>query len=394
MPPLAEEQQPTGEVQRTLYVGLLPENGTETSIAHQIVAVNLIQRSVKTYERHHPDLTLAADRVCGIPAFNCPIPNRGTPGQLWISWPAHNPLWHFLAIRPAASSGTRGSGLELRYVDYRGKRLLYQAHVPILNVLYDQNACGPYRDWQYAEHCLQCDGMDVAPGFRYCTSQPKTICESGNDQGNFSGVAIHDTGDELVLETVMTAGWYRYIQEWRFHRNGTITPRFKFAGTSSSCVCNVHNHHCYWRFDFDLHTPGNNLVEEYNSLPLIAHSNWHSQRFEIKRHRDYILHRKWRVRNTQSGEICEIIPGASDGVADTYGRGDLWVVRYHPNEIDDGYNNTTGSGTEANIDKFVNGEMVENQDVVVWYGAHFRHDVGAHGNECHTVGPILKLVHW
>jgi hypothetical protein len=34
--------------------------------------------------------------------------------------------------------------VELRYVDYKGKRVLYRAHVPILNVKYDGNACGPY----------------------------------------------------------------------------------------------------------------------------------------------------------------------------------------------------------------------------------------------------------
>ena len=36
----------------------------------------------------------------------------------------------------------------MRYVDYRGKRLLYRAHVPILNVKYNGDACGPYRDRQ------------------------------------------------------------------------------------------------------------------------------------------------------------------------------------------------------------------------------------------------------
>ena len=103
---------------------------------------------------------------------------------MWIAWPASNPVWRFLAVRPAASSGINGSGLELRFVDYRGKRVLYQAHVPVLNVKYDGDACGPYRDWQFEEHCIQCDGTDVAPGFRWCRSAPQTAC-SGNDGGNF-----------------------------------------------------------------------------------------------------------------------------------------------------------------------------------------------------------------
>jgi len=185
----------------------------------------------------------------------------------------------------------------------------------------------------------------------------------------------------------MEAGWYRYIQEWRFHVDGTIRPRFKFTATSNSCVCKVHNHHCYWRLDFDLHTPINNLVEEYNNPPIIPNTNWHKKVYEIKRLRDYGRHRKWRVSNTQSGEVYEIVPGPTDGVADAYGRGDLWVLRYHPTEIDDG---GSGVGTAADIDKFVNGEFVENQDVVIWYGAHFRHIVSEQGPaECHEVGPNL-----
>lgn len=394
MPPVAEEQSPTGEVERVLYVGLRPEAGS--SAAHQIVAVNLAKRMVETFPNRSPGSTLAGPQGCGLPASGCAGTARGVAGQMWISWPAHNPLWRFLAIRPSASSGTRASGLELRYVDFKGKRLLYQAHVPILNVLYDNNACGPYRDWIYEEHCFQCDGLDVAPGFRWSKTPPRTLCEADSDDGNFTGVSIHDYGDNLQLLTVMEAGWYRYIMEWRFFKDGTLTPKFKFAGTYSSCICKLHIHHCYWRFDFDLNTPGNNLVEEYNNPPIFPSSNWHKKRFEIRRNRDYSRHRKWRVRNTTSGEQYEIRPGAHDGVADAYGRGDLWVVRYHgAAEIDDGYNSTGGPGTAADIDKFVNGELVENQDLVVWYGAHFRHDVAEQGKHgCHEVGPTLKLMHW
>jgi len=54
-----------------------------------------------------------------------------------------------------------------------------------LNVLYDGDACGPYRDWIYEEWCFQADGTDVAPGFRWCPpgTPPRTICESGVDGG-------------------------------------------------------------------------------------------------------------------------------------------------------------------------------------------------------------------
>ncbi len=390
MPALVLDPGPTGEVQRTITVGLLPAPGS--NLPHQIVAVNMVTQRMQTFEGSRPVTSQAGSQTCGIPTFYCPAPARGTPGQLWINWPTVNPVWRILAVRPAASSGVSGSGLELRFVDYKGKRVLYRAHVPILNVKYDNDACGPYRDWQYEEHCMQCDGTDVAPGFRHTLTPPKTAC-NGSDSGNFTGVAITETECELVLTTEMEAGWYRYIQEWRFHIDGTIRPRFKFAAATNSCVCNVHTHHCYWRFDFDIRTAGNNLVQEYNNPPIIPNTNWHKKVYEIKRFRDYGRQRKWRVSNTQSGEAYDIIPGPTDGIADAaYGRGDVWVLRYHGNELDDG---GSGIGTAADLDKFVNGELVEDQDVVFWYGAHFRHNIQEQGTaECHEVGPTLSLVQW
>jgi hypothetical protein len=115
-------------------------------------------------------------------------------------------LWKFLAVRPAASSGTNGSGVELRYVDYQGKRLLYRAHVPILNVQYQNNACGPYLDWQWQEGMIEANGADVGPGFRLCPAPAQTILDTGQDAGNFLGTAIYVKGQEVVLVSEMQAG--------------------------------------------------------------------------------------------------------------------------------------------------------------------------------------------
>jgi hypothetical protein len=78
----------------------------------------------------------------------------------------------------------------------------------------------------------------------------------------------------------MLAGWYRYVSEWRLHANGTIRPRFGFGATTSSCVCVKHYHHAHWRLDFDLRTPGNNTVREFNDPPLVGGSKWHTKPFE------------------------------------------------------------------------------------------------------------------
>jgi hypothetical protein len=400
MPPLIEAAQPDGRIERTVAVGLLPLN---REVKHEIVGVNMIRQNVVRFDSRAPENAVAHNPICGITNANQATASKGTPGQVWVTvTQGGTTLWKFLVLRPAASSGTNGSGVELRFVDYRGKRVLYRAHVPILNVKYDNNACGPYRDWQYQEGMIQATGTDVAPGFRLCPTPATTILDTGSDAGNFLGVGIYVQGQEVVLVSEMQAGWYRYVSEWRLHANGTIRPRFGFSAVQSSCVCNTHHHHVYWRLDFDIRTPGNNIVREFNNpcLPGICPSNWHDKQFEIARPRDPGRHRKWRVQNTATGEAYDIIPGHEDGEAASFpdapfGRGDLWFLRYRATEIDDGVV-AVGPPYEAGISTWVSGESIANQDVVVWYGAHFTHDVTHEpaGTIGHIVGPDLVPVHW
>jgi hypothetical protein len=401
MPPLVQEELPDGRIERIVAVGLAPNEGMK---GHEIVGVNMITRQILRYprsERGCAPLTSAAHNpICGITSAGQPTAS-GVAGSVWVTvMQGGQTVWKFLLVRPAASSGTNGSGVELRYVDYRGKRVLYRAHVPILNVKYDGDKCGPYRDWQNEEGMIQAAGTDPAPGFRLCSAPAQTIIESGSDVGTFLGVAIYVQGQEVVLVSEMQAGWYRYVSLWRLHTDGTIRPRFGFSAVTSSCVCNVHHHHAYWRLDFDIRTAGDNLVREFNDPPIIPGTNWHDKNFEIRRPRDPAHKRRWRVMNKRTGEAYDVIPGANDGVATSgtdwpFPRGDLWVLRYHGNEIDDGVH-AIGPPYEAGIDAWVNGEAVNGQDVVIWYGAHFTHDVqgdppGQHG---HIVGPDLKLVKW
>lgn len=397
MPPLIATESPDGTVERTVAVGLLPPKGGR---GHEIVGVNMIRRALVRFENNAPPSAQAHNPICGVPNAG-QATAQSAAGQAWVTVrQGATTLWRFLVVRPAASSGTNGSGIELRFVDYRGRRALYRAHVPILNVKYDGDACGPYRDWQNQEGMLQANGADVAPGFRLCPAPAQTILDSGSDTGNFLGTAIYVQGQEVVLVSEMQAGWYRYVSEWRLHANGTIHPRFGFSAVSSSCVCTRHHHHAYWRLDFDIRTAGNNRVREFNDPPLIGSSNWHDKYFEIRRPRDPGRKRKWRIENAATREGYEVIPGPDDGVATAspdwpFPKGDVWILRYHGSELDDG-SVATGPPYEAELDRFVNGESIRNRDVVVWYGAHFTHDVahepaGTHG---HIVGPQLKPVNW
>ena len=393
MPPLAPVETPDGRIERTLVIGLVAARGEQKR--HQLVAVNMARREViHQFEGRAHD---SADECGPPPSSTCA--STGTSGRVAVRVSqGGNTLWQFDVIRPAASSGTNGSGIELRGVRYRGKQVLYRAHVPILNIQYFSDGtgagCGPtYRDWQNEETCFQANGSDVIPGYRLCSAPAQTIIESNTDTGNFRGVGIYVQGQEVVLVSEMAAGWYRYISAWRLHTDGTIRPRFGFAAANNPCTCKDHHHHVYWRLDFDIRTAGNNVVEEFNNPPIVGSSNWHTKKYEIRRSRDAARNRHWRVRNLTTGDGYTITPGAGDGAQDAYGVGDLWVVRYRGSaEHDDGQGFTTDPAlSRARIDSFVTGEVVEARDVVVWYAGHFRHTPG-HGG--HYLGPDLHPFNW
>ena len=219
MAPLLNTELPDGTIQRTINIGLIASNNGVDRDAHnknqeqlhEIVGINMIDQTLVRFKnRRAPSNSLASDSTCGLPYADQETA-QGIAGQVWVTVKqGSNTLWKFLAVRPAASSGTNGSGIELRYVDYKGKRVLYRAHVPILNVKYSKGPCGPYRDWQNEEGMIQADGSDVgSSGFRLCSAPATTILDTGSDSGNFLGVAIYVKGQEVILVSEMQAGWYR-----------------------------------------------------------------------------------------------------------------------------------------------------------------------------------------
>ena len=391
MPPVLSEDFADGTSHRILKLALTSEESS------RIVHVNM-NNSTLLDETSRSMKTLACTAP---PRANSSSGDRN-PGTMKLQISRRGSvLWTFEATRPSGSSGTRGSGIELKNVKYKGKTLLNQAHVPILNVEYDQpsDGCGPhYRDWQYAELPFQCTGQDLADGFRMCSSPAQTIIDSGVDGGNFHGVGIYVQGAETVLVSQLEAGWYRYITEWRFHENGTLRPIFGFGAVLEGvgCVCKIHRHHAYWRLDFDIGTSGGNVVREFNNPPIMGTSNYHDAVYEVQRPRDASHSRHWEVSNVRTGDTYGIFPGSSDGPSDAFGVGDVWVLRYNPNELDDGVDQTGGTPEQlmAHIDKFMNGESVRDQDVVVWYAGHFRHDQSNDHGESHRLGPELRPLRW
>ena len=386
MPPLVPDPWHPSSAPRALGVGLMPTQGS--GARHEIVGVSMASRNILHFAGGAPPTSGAGRTVCN------PPPSAGSSGYgngeltLHITV-ANQPLWDFRVVRPGASSGQDGSGIEVLDIRYRGKSVLAQAHLPVLNVEYDNNACGPYRDWSDQEHDFDATGRDIINGFRHAYSPPATLPDDGTDDGNFRGVAIYRDGDEVVLKSELSAGWYRYIPEWRFHRNGTIQALWTYDAVQNSCTCRRHHHHSYFRLDFDLGDGTQNTIEEYDHS---ASPRYAALTTEVKKYKDNPNYRHWLIKDSVTGDSYALAPGnlvgRDDGVADNFHRGDAWFLKYNPNEIDDG----GGWGTEIRVDNYVNGESLVNEDIVIWYGTTFTHE-DPYGMT-HVTGPSIIPVNW
>lgn len=389
MPPLADLEREDGTTIRRPTLGIYDPSG---SPRHRIVAVDLATRAVD-WSPAGVDAPTDNDCEARLPIAVPDLPDAGGPGQVRVRvLRGGTELWNVIVVRPRDSEPRtygKGSGVELRQVRYRGRLVLWRAHVPILNVLYDDGVS--YRDWQNQETPFQAVGSDpVGPGWRLCTQPPATILESGTDDGAFQGVALHYEDGELRIVSEMQAGWYRYVSEWRLRDDGVIKPRFGFAGTRDPRTCMRHQHHVYWRLDFDIDGAGADVVEQrgllFPQLPV-----WTPVVRETKRTRSPFA-RSWRVRDKSTGRGYRIVPGIADGTADAYGVADLWLLRYRATELDDGVSIVYGQAadTQARLDQYLTGESIDGTDLVVWYAGHFLHDEHHPApHQGHVVGPDI-----
>lgn len=204
----------------------------------------------------------------------------------------------------------------------------------------------------------------------------------------------YDDG-ELRIVSEVQAGWYRYVSDWRLRDDGVLKPRFGFAGTRNPRTCKRHQHHVYWRLDFSIGGAANDIVER-QQRPAPNQPVWVRLKREGRAKRSTATP-SWRVLDKVSRRGYRIVPGLVDGTADSYGVADLWYLRYHRNEVDDGVSVVGGdpADTQIQINRFVNGENIDGADVVVWYAGHFLHDEQHRSPHVgHIVGPELRPVNW
>jgi len=391
MPPLTVD----ARGRRLVNVGIMASHpmAGKPLARNEIVSVHVPSGEIVRYPEGAPPTARTGTVACGPPSQACG--SHGffcTPYE--VAWPASDPVWRLKVRHPYCTSSVQpdGTGLEITDVRYQDRLVLRRAEVPVLNVSYVGNTCGPYRDWLNQENCFQAPGTDVpspGSGIRVASSPPSTLCETGTDVGSFSGVAIYDEGDALLLMTETEAGWYRYVMEWRFYLDGTIEPLFGFGATANGCTCLAHTHHTYWRFDWALdaaQAPGSRLVLDRRRPGSSVNYDTIGNEAAFIR---YVSGLDWfRVLNTETGNGYIIEPGHDDGTAagDAFAQWDVAALVATDAEIND-----PGFQAPISLGPWLDLQALGSADrLVTWYRAgNYHDDPGGTGEACHVVGPRL-----
>lgn len=311
----------------------------------------------------------------------------------------------------------RREGLVLTQVAFQGRSVLKYAGLAEIFVPYNRGQPRPEDFQEGMGNTL----MELIPG-QDCT--PGTVCRLYNAQGKEEGkrvVMMHEEssglvyagkagrayGKMLVLWCMSRLGGYTYITSWRFRDDGSFMPQMGLTGElehtgkgdsspygsfvgrparAGKIFAPSHVHNFYYRLDFAIDGPDNNVVEEFNYRQdqlgsLTAQHSWTPIRRESARSWDARSFRSWRVVNRASKNALghprsyELIPGGN-GIfrgagAEPFTHAELWVTRYDPKRFP--FSAVDPRPLKNALPRYVQGAPLEGHAVSVWYVLHVHH---------------------
>ncbi len=289
------------------------------------------------------------------------------------------------------------------------RKVLAQANVAQIHVPYDDNGARFHdlSDFGLGETRMNAlTQADCPNGALLSNAGKNVLCMQIEPRGY--AYKYYDQqlqGYELSLFSVSHIGQYNYIPVWRFADDGAIEPTMGATGRLQRLEYNAsaygwlvrsdggggiyaisHIHNYYWRLDFDIDGPNNDLVEEFEFTPTNGNAQYavsvNPLTTESARTVNPTRMRSWRVRDT--------VTKNSDGHPISYHLEPMRVGHIHQGPVSEPFTNnqfyvTVNKACEKwvshnptincadNLSAFVNGESLVGQDIVVWYGITFHH---------------------
>lgn len=309
----------------------------------------------------------------------------------------------------------RVQGLEVNRAFFHNGSVAWKMGVPFSLTRYEEPffGPGPFKD------VLGRPGIDGWPGFGQGSMRiPAEDCPRFLGDGrllNDGRVCLeHRAGPEpaVALWARYDLYNYRFLQGWTFDARGHIEPFISMGGnlidgSSAGADGQDHQHHLYWRIDFDIAASGNDTFQAFkraagNQLefePLgfldgsvrstcqpqegVTGTAWCDMWVESKVLYDKSTHDKWRVMDLRDlnardhGRGFEFVVH-SDGPSDEFSTFDALVLQYAGDSEEIGYE-VPSSPLQG--DYAVNSYLLPSgspgpviSDPVVWVTQHVDHD--------------------
>jgi hypothetical protein len=177
----------------------------------------------------------------------------------------------------------------------------------------------------------------------------------------------------IELSAAFAAGPYHYTQLWRFHDDGRLCPWLTIYGPG---VHDQHTYHPHWRFDFDLDGARHDAIERFEAgrWLRVEREGWFPYSGEADEHGNV-----WRQVDVASGAAIHLRPHTWDDA-------ELFAIRHHDGEWAP-YSPRSASGAQTFPAAYVGDEMLDGEDVMLWYVAHVHFDQSFP----YTAGPWIKV---
>ncbi|WNG47214.1 primary-amine oxidase [Archangium minus] len=215
----------------------------------------------------------------------------------------------------------------------------------------------------------------------------------------------------LVILYSAVVGNYDYVFQWIFRQDGTLEARVFLSGillakgseptrygttVAPGTVAIHHEHMLSYRLDLDVDGPSNSIFETHVRALPTGPDNPRGNAFVAERTlmaveegRDRSHGRQWRVVNpNETNSLGEhpgfvLLPGMSDDLIAQpdssvrsrtgFAHKAVWLTRQRDEELYASGTYTVQSSESTGLPSYVNGEPLENSDVVLWYTLNHVH---------------------
>ena len=303
----------------------------------------------------------------------------------------------------------------IHYTPREGNRrmVLMDAAVAQIHVPYDDNGARYHDVSDYglgAGYLRDMTSSECVGGTRRLFGTKNAVCTKLEKQdAAFRNQQSSQESEALNVYSLSKVGRYVYIPMWRFFDDGRMEPSIAATGslqryksstdeqhgwlladrmaTPSSLIGMAHVHNYFWRLDFDLNgTSNNDLVQEINTtisggqrhVGLLTFTKEASRSLSPSTQRTWLIrdgaalnesghNMSYEIRLDQAGHR-EVGP-----TFEPFTKNDFYVTRARSCEQIASHNSRVNVCDGNNLDEFVNGETISNQDIIAWVGVSFYH---------------------